>query len=171
MPVDLAGSTVDAHSDTCAFRRRPLTTIARAQLIDVTLTRRYDCITRCVRRALLLGEGNHNRKEWLEKRLEALAEIFAVSVGGFSVMGNHLHVLLRLDPDVACAWSDEEIVARWGRLFPPGDKSRRPMPVADQWVQWRLKDVQWVATARERLQSLSWFMKCLKEPLSRLANH
>jgi len=27
-----------------------------------------------------------------------------------------------------------------------------------------------VATARERLQSSSWLMKCLKEPLSRLAN-
>jgi hypothetical protein len=37
-------------------------------------------------------------------------------------------------------------------------------------VQSRLKDVAWVAKARERLQSLGWFMKCLKEPLARLAN-
>ena len=89
---------------------------------------------------------------------------------GVSVMDNHLHLLLRLDQDVAKAWSDEEVVRRWGRLFPPRDKSRQPLPVAECWVQWRLKDAQWVATARERLQSISWFMKCLKEPLSRLAN-
>ena len=59
---------------------------------------------------------------------------------------------------------------RWGRLFPPRDKSRKPLPVSKSWVEWRLKDAQWVATARTRLASLSWFMKCLKEPLSRLAN-
>ena len=34
----------------------------------------------------------------------------------------------------------------------------------------RLKDAPWVAKARQQIQSLSWFMKCLKEPLSRLAN-
>jgi hypothetical protein len=79
-------------------------------------------------------------------------------------------VLVRLDPDAANAWSDEEVVRRWGRLFPPRDKSRQPLPVTNDWVQWRLKDAGWVATARERLQSLSWFMKCLKEPLARLAN-
>jgi hypothetical protein len=44
------------------------------------------------------------------------------------------------------------------------------MPVTEHWVQLRLTDTQWVTTARERLQSLSWFMKYLKEPLSRLAN-
>ena len=145
-------------------------TMARAQLVDVSLARWYHCITRCVRRAFLLGEGDQNRKEWLENRLEELSEIFAIAVGGFSVMDNHLHLLLRLDPDVAAAWPDEEVIRRWGRLFPPRDKSRRPLPVTEQWVQWRLSDAQWVATARQRLQSLSWFMKCLKEPLSRLAN-
>jgi hypothetical protein len=109
-------------------------------------------------------------KEWLQDRLEELADIFAVAVGGFSVLDNHLHLLVRLDPDVAQAWSDDEVVRRWGRLFPPRDKSRQPMSVTENWVRWRLNDSLWVATARLRLQSLSWFMKCLKEPLSRLAN-
>jgi hypothetical protein len=29
-------------------------------------------------------------------------------------------------------------VRRWGRLFPPRDKSRQPLPDTDHWVQWRL---------------------------------
>ncbi len=146
-------------------------TMARAHLVDSAVTRWYHCVTRCVRRAFLLGEGPAgNRKQWIEHRLEELAEIFAIAVSGFSVMDNHLHVLVRLDPDLATGWSDEDVVRRWGKLFPPRDKSRQPLPVTKAWVEWRLKDIAWVATARSRLQSLSWFMKCLKEPLARLAN-
>jgi REP element-mobilizing transposase RayT len=145
-------------------------TIARAHLVDPAVTRWYHCVTRCVRRAFLLGEGMHDRKGWIEHRLLELAQIFSVAVAGFAILDNHLHVLVRLDPDVAKGWSDEDVVRRWGRLFPPHDKARQVTPVSDEWVQTRLKDARWVDTTRERLQSLSWFMKCLKEPLSRLAN-
>jgi hypothetical protein len=144
--------------------------IARVHLGDPAVTRWYQCITRCVRRAFLLGEGPGDRKVWIDNRLRELAHIFSISVDGFSVMDNHLHVLVRLDSEVAAGWTEEEVVRRWGRLFPPRDKSRQPLPVTKVWVEWRLKDASWVANARARLQSLSWFMKCLKEPLSRPAN-
>ena len=115
-------------------------TIARAHLVDPSVTRWYHCVTRCVRRAFLLGEGMHNRKSWIEHRLEELAEIFSVAVAGFAILDNHLHLLVRLDPDVARGWSDEDVVRRWGRLFPPRDKARQVAPVPEEWVQARLKD-------------------------------
>jgi hypothetical protein len=84
--------------------------------------------------------------------------LFAVTIGGFTAMNNHLHVLIRLDTVIATSCSDEEVVRRRGRRCPPRYKSGRPPPVTDDWIQWRLKDIPWVATARERLQSLMWFM-------------
>src|SRR5271166_3778062 len=100
----------------------PPMTIARAHLVDPAVTRWYHCVARCVRRAFLLGEGMHDRKSWIEHRLEELAEIFSVAVAGFAILDYHLHLLVRLDPDVARGWSDENVVRRWGRLFPPRDK-------------------------------------------------
>jgi REP element-mobilizing transposase RayT len=89
-------------------------TIARRQQIDPSVARWYHCTSRYVRQASLLGEvkGASNRKEWIEARLKELAEIFAVGVGGFSAMDNHLHVLLRLDPEVAKGWSDDRFLTR-----------------------------------------------------------
>jgi hypothetical protein len=79
----------------------PAMAIARAHLVNPALARWYHCVTRCVRRAFLLGEGQDNRKVWIEQRLQELAQIFAVAVGGFAVMDNHIHMLLRIDPDAA----------------------------------------------------------------------
>src|SRR5271156_906900 len=116
-------------------------TIARAHLVDPSVSRWYHCVARCVRRAFLLGEGASDRKVWIETRLRVLAEIFSVSVGGFSVLDDHLHLLLRLDPALAQGWSDEEVVRGWGRLFPTRDQSRRAVAVSEDWVQGRLKNV------------------------------
>jgi hypothetical protein len=44
-------------------------TIARAHLVDVSVTRWYHCVARCVRRAFLLGEGDFDRKEWIDQRV------------------------------------------------------------------------------------------------------
>ena len=50
---------------------------------------------------------------WIESRVRELSQIFAIAVVGFSVMDNQLDVLLRLDPDVAYGWSDEQVVRRF----------------------------------------------------------
>ena len=85
-------------------------------------------------------------------------------------MDNHLHLLLRIDPEIASGWSDIEVVERWFKLFPPRGADRKPMTVSKDIVNARLSNVSWVAETRKRLSSLGWFMKCLKEPLARMAN-
>jgi hypothetical protein len=67
-------------------------TMARSRLVDPSVTRWYHCMTRCVRGADLLAKVPEDRKAWIEQRLQELAQIFAVGVGGFSVMDNHLNV-------------------------------------------------------------------------------
>lgn len=146
-------------------------TMARKSLVDSSVTSFYHCISRCVRRAFLCGEGHEDRKQWVEDRLRELAGIFAIDVCAYAVLDNHLHVVLQLHDEVAAGWSDEEVVRRWGRLFPPRGKDRQPLPVTGAWVKDRLNDAAWVAETRQRLNSLGWFMKCLKEPLARRANH
>ena len=145
-------------------------TVARSQLVDVEVTPWYHVISKTVRGAFLLAQGEEDRKRWLEKRLEELARCFAVEVAGFAVLDNHLHLLVRICPERAASWSDEEVVRRWGRLFPPRGKDRKPLAVSEAWVRAKLADEKFLRNARGRLADLGWFMKCLKEPLARIAN-
>ena len=145
-------------------------TVARKVLVDLALTRYYHCISRCVRGAMLCGEGFEHRKQWIEQRLETLAAQFAVSVCGFAVMDNHLHVLARLDPSAGDGWSDEEVVRRWLAVYPPRTLDMDdPVCVAAR-IASELKQPKQVAEYRRRLADLGWFMKALKEPLARMAN-
>ena len=145
-------------------------TTARSELVDLDVTRYYHCISRCVRRAFLCGEGYEHRKQWIEDRLELLANNFAIAVCGFSVMDNHLHVLVRLDPDVAKQWSDEEVVRRWIAVYPPRTLDVDDPKILRMWIDHELSDESKVTKYRQRLTDLGWLMKALKEPLARLAN-
>ena len=85
---------------------------------------------------------------------EGTGGIFAVDVAGFAVLDNHLHVVLLLNDSVTKGWTDEEVVRRWGRLFPPRGKDRQALEVTDVWVEFQLKNVKWVEETRRRLNSL-----------------
>jgi putative transposase len=91
----------------------------RSQPIDPSVPGVYHCVSRCVRRAFLCGEDSasgrnfDHRKQWLEDRLLALADLFAVSVPAYAVMSNHLHVVVQVDPRAAAAWDDREVAERW----------------------------------------------------------
>ncbi|TVS10411.1 MAG: hypothetical protein EA424_25390, partial [Planctomycetaceae bacterium] len=86
---------------------------------------------------MLCGEGFEHRKQWIEDRLQTLSGAFAVSVCGFAVMDNHMHVLIRLDPDPANDWSAEDVARRWLLAYPPKSADGQVLEV----TQARIKDL------------------------------
>jgi REP element-mobilizing transposase RayT len=144
--------------------------IPRKLLVDPLLTPLYHCISRCVRHAFLCGPGQEHRKQWIESRLQDLVSIFAIEVCGYSVLDNHLHVVVRLDPDQVKSWSNRQVSEHWAKLYPPRDPEGNVLPVSEDWLAAKAADAKWIDKIRLRLASLSWFMKCLKEPLARQAN-
>ena len=82
-------------------------TTARKQLISLTDTPYYHCISRCVRRAFLCGEDKNtgqnydHRQGWIEDKLLELSQVFAIDVCAYAVMSNHTHMVLFVDEDSA----------------------------------------------------------------------
>ena len=92
-------------------------------------------------------------------------------VCGFAVMSNHLHVLVRTRPDLAEEWSNEEVVRRWWRLCPGRrNAAGKPCEIEKSELNELRADKERVALWRQRLASLSWFMRFLCERIARRAN-
>jgi hypothetical protein len=104
-----------------------------------------------VRQAFLIaGIDGFDRKAWLDHRIQELNSIFAVSVAGYSLMDNHLHLLLRVDPDVADAWTPIEVVQRWLTLYPLR-VNRKPVAPTREDIDRLAADLKWVEQKRVRL--------------------
>jgi REP element-mobilizing transposase RayT len=133
-------------------------------------------VQRCVRRAFLAGVDQVSgkdysfRKEWIRRRMEALASVFAVDVLSYAVMSNHLHQILRNRPDVCAQWSDQEVAIRWLRVFPGRRLEEHLAEPTENDVNTLVRDKQRLAEIRTRLSDISWFMRALAEPIARMAN-
>lgn len=148
-------------------------TTARANLVPPGSDGSYHCVQRCVRRAFLCGVDRYtgqsfeHRKAWVEERLHRLGECFAIAIHAYAIMSNHLHVVVQIDPTAASAWSDDEVAARWLGLFPPADPEANAVEFKRKCL---LADPARLGVFRQRLGDLSWFMRCLAEPIARRAN-
>jgi REP element-mobilizing transposase RayT len=116
------------------------------------------------------GRNFDHRKQWLVERLATLGELFAIDICAYAVMSNHYHLVARIAPQQAEAWGRDEVLARWSKLFSlPTIANRYLRGERLLEVEWDRLD-QWVAQWKARLCDLSWFMRCLNEPIARKAN-
>lgn len=136
----------------------------------------YHVHSRCVRRAWLCGKDAAtgrdftHRRFWIESQIHRLSNIFAVSIHGYAVMSNHYHIVLSTDPQQCAAWQDEEVIDRWLSIC-PGRRAEANRVEAQRCKKATLlANPEHVAILRDRLSSLSWFMRFINEPLARLAN-
>jgi REP element-mobilizing transposase RayT len=151
-------------------------TQARETLVSISDTPYYHVVSRCVRRTFLCGVDKHtgkdyqHRRQWIEDRIRILSSIYAIDICAYSVMSNHLHIVVKLCPEQSDNWTMDEILRRWTSLY------RGPLIIQKYLRGEAIPGVEhsmaleFAELYRERLTSLSWFMKCLNEPIAREAN-
>ena len=148
----------------------------RKRLVSLADTPYYHCISRCVRRAFLCGKDSQtgfdfeHRRQWIVDRIKLLSSVFAIDLCAFAILHNHYHIVIRVNTEQASQWADQEVASRWTQLF------SEPLLIHQYLAgvelssaeQERVADL--ISTWRQRLTDLSWYMRCVNEPIARMAN-
>ena len=149
---------------------------ARKNLISLDDTPYYHCFVRCVRRAFVCGEDKYSgqnydhRRDWIRDKILEQIELFAIDCCAYAVMSNHYHVVLFIDEQEANSWNEREVLKRWKAMYSLSY-------LTEKYYKYELLsktelDAVYVQidTYRERLMSLSWFMRGINESVARRAN-
>ena len=149
-------------------------TVARNQQICVEDTPYYHIVSRCVRRAFLCGDDDltgrsfEHRRQWLIDRIKKVASVFAIDVCSYAIMSNHFHLVLKIGANDN--WTDKQVLITWQSLYSLPVMCQRYLQ-GDDLDGASLRLVQkYAAEYRERLCSISWFMKAINEYIARMAN-
>jgi REP element-mobilizing transposase RayT len=148
----------------------------RKQLASIDDTPYYHIVSRCVRKSFLCGFDKQSgisyehRRQWIENRIRILGSIFPLQICAYSVMSNHLHIVVKLCPEEADLWSRKETLERWtslykGPILVQRQQNGEALDLAESGAVNECIEVY-----RTRLKTLGWFMKALNEPIARQAN-
>ena len=149
-------------------------TLARKQLISLEDTPYYHIISRCVRRSFLCGFDKltttsfEHRRQWIVDRVKFLASVFHIDVCSYAIMSNHYHLVLKVNDTED--WSIHRVLIHWSSLchLPPLCEKfmdKKTMSKSEMDMVLIMTDEY-----RERLMSISWFMKLLNQDIAFRAN-
>jgi len=148
----------------------------RNRQVSLDETPYYHCISRCVRRAFLCGKDAHtgfnfeHRRQWIVDRIKLLCSVFAVDLCAYAIMSNHYHIVVRIDVDKVKQWSDTEVAHRWMQIFSGPLLMHQYLSNASLTASELERVADLLSSWRRRLSDLSWLMRCLNEPIARMAN-
>ena len=148
----------------------------RRTQVSIEDTSWYHCCSRVCRRAMLMGDDKFtgknydHRRDWVESQLLTLASVFAIDVAAYAVMSNHLHLVLSVDIYESNNWTDREVVEHWHQIF-NGTEITQKFAKGEVVESFEINSLKHsIALYRSRLSDISWFMRCLNEPIARMAN-
>jgi len=144
----------------------------RSELISLGDTPYYHLVSRCVRRAFLCGSDGdrcyEHRRQWIVDRIRLLSSLFALDICSYAVMSNHYHIVVKVSSSED--WDQASVIQRWLTLY-KGPLLVRRFARGEVLSKAERDTVSEIVNVwRQRLGDLSWFMKCLNEPIARAAN-
>ncbi|MFM7518028.1 MAG: hypothetical protein ACKO3V_13880 [Pirellula sp.] len=156
----------------------------RRSLIDPDQVTIAHVVAKTARNLFLLGvetqatDYNSHRKDWIVDILEFQSSLMAIDLLDYCLLSNHIHQILRSRPDAVKEWTDEEVARRWLNLCPKskkclkvGDKVHRvPIPPKETQIQALANNEKKIKDIRERLSSISWWMRLLCQKVAQRAN-
>lgn len=146
----------------------------RKSLVSVDTTPSYHVVSRCVRRTFLFGVVDNkdfsHRRDAIVARLAELTQLFCIDIAAYAVMSNHYHLVVRIQKQRALELTTHEVITRWSALFSLPYMAKRLANNEGMSDAEHLEAIRQIELRRERLYDLSWFMRCLNEPIARMAN-
>lgn len=148
--------------------------IPRKSLVSVDTTPSYHVVSRCVRRTFLFGivdsKDFSHRRDAIVARLADLTQLFCIDISAYAIMSNHYHLVVRIQKQRALELSAEDVITRWSALYSLPALSKRYADGEGMSDAEAIEAIRQIEERRARLYDLSWFMRCLNEPIARMAN-